>query len=75
MKKLNTFEPNGMFDRALYAVMALTLPHAIFSTWDRPGLEFATVVCVAWWVLATYWTIRLTISSYRRWRSVPRSES
>lgn len=70
MKPRRLLEPNGKFDRVLYAVMSLTLPHAIFLTWDRPGLEFATAVCAAWWVLATYWTISLTVLSYRRWRKL-----
>lgn len=68
MKTRRMFEPTGKFDRVLYAIMAITLPHTIFAIWNNPELEFAALTCVIWWAIATSHTISWILSSYRRWK-------
>jgi hypothetical protein len=63
-------EPKTIFDRILYAALALNGPlTAIFSLKsDDRDLQFAGLIMAIWSAIATFYTIDWALTSYRSWR-------
>ncbi len=63
-------EPRSLFDRILYAALALNGPlTAIWSLRsDDPELRFGGLIMVIWSAIATLYTIDWVLTSYRKWR-------
>lgn len=67
MRKM--FEPTSLFDRVLYAALAVLGPHCAFHTMREPDLQFASFVMGCWSLICIFHTIEWALTSYRKWSS------
>ena len=70
-KRRRMFEPTSRFDRAFYALLALTGPTTVLACLGNPDLEFASFIMAFWTLISIFYTIEWALLSYRASRSRP----